>query len=65
MVIEVLASKYHTCPLMYPENTSHHLLVSQQFFHDDCLANTKKKNYVALVLKRTIPIERPPLVGEF
>jgi hypothetical protein len=45
------------------------LYVSQRFLHLQSLLNryiyiTKKKNSVALVRKRTIPTERPPLVGD-
>jgi hypothetical protein len=32
--------------------------------YDPCYVNKKKLNSVAVVRKRTIPTERPPLVGE-
>jgi hypothetical protein len=35
-----------------------------QIFMDSSLITTKKLNSVAVVRKRTIPTERPPLVGE-
>jgi hypothetical protein len=34
------------------------------YFHLTCVKMKKKNNSVAVVRKRTIPTERPPLVGE-
>jgi hypothetical protein len=42
---------------VYKTRTHIHMLVTKQFA-------IKKKNSVDLVRQRTIPIERPPLVGE-
>jgi hypothetical protein len=51
-------------PLRIIKSKSENLKERYHFEHPVIDGNKKKLNSVALVRKRTIPTERPPLVGE-